>query len=45
MSIRDDFEQHRYHHARLVVQGAVGPFDSLLEASRVEMTAAITKAH
>ena len=38
MSIGDDFEQHRCDDARLLVQGAVGPFDRLFEASRVEMS-------
>ena len=38
MSIGDDLEPHRRDIARLVVQGAVGPFDRLFEASRREMS-------
>ena len=38
MSIGDGFDPHRRNQARLVVQGAVGPFDRLFEAPRVEMS-------
>ena len=38
MRQRGDFDPHRGNHARLVVQGAVGPFDRLFEASRGEMS-------
>jgi hypothetical protein len=38
MRQRDDFDPHRCDDARLVVQGAVGPFDRLFEASRDEMS-------
>src|SRR6516165_119426 len=38
MSIGGDFDPHLCDQARLVVQGAVGPFDRLLEASRGEMS-------
>ena len=37
MSIGDGFDPHRRNQARLVVQGAVGPFDRLFEASRAEV--------
>ena len=33
MGIGDDFDPHRCDHTRSVVQGAVGPFDRLFEAS------------
>ena len=38
MGIGGDFDPHRCDIARLVVQGAVGPFDCLFEASRGEMS-------
>jgi len=38
MGIGGDFDPHRCDTARLVVQGAVGPFDRLFEASRGEMS-------
>ena len=38
MRKRDDFDPHRCDRARLVVQGAVGPFDRLFEAPRGEMS-------
>ena len=38
MGIGGDFDPHRCDRARLVVQGAVGPFDRLFEASRDEMS-------
>src|SRR5262249_53891439 len=38
MRQRDDFVPHRWDPARLVVQGAVGPFDRLFESSRNEMS-------
>ena len=38
MSIGGDLDPHRSDRARLVVQGAVGPFDRLFEASRGEMS-------
>ena len=37
-AIGDDFDPHRCDDARLVVQGAVGPFDRLFEAPRGEMS-------
>ena len=39
MRERDDFHPHRCDRARLVVQGAVGPFDRLFEAPRGDMSA------
>ena len=38
MGIGGDFDPHRWDQARLVVQGAIGPFDRLFEASRGEMS-------
>ena len=38
MSIGDGFDPHRRNQARLVVQGAVGPFDRLFKTSRGEMS-------
>ena len=38
MRQRDDLDPHRSDHSRLVVQGPVGPFDRLFEASRGEMS-------
>src|SRR5205814_7191312 len=38
MGIGGDLNPHRWDRARLVVQGAVGPFDRLFEASRGEMS-------
>jgi len=38
MSIGGDLDPHRCDQARLVVQGAVGPFDRLFETSRREMS-------
>jgi len=38
MSIGDGFDPHRRNQARLVVQGAVGPFDRLFEAPRGEVS-------
>ena len=38
MGIGGDFDPHRRDIARLVVQGAVGPFDREFEASRGEMS-------
>ena len=38
MRERYDFDSHRRDMARLVVQGAVGPFDRLFEAPRGEMS-------
>ena len=38
MCQRGDFDPHRCDRARLVVQGAVGPFDRLFEASCGEMS-------
>ena len=37
IGIGGDFGPHRCDHARLLVQGTVGPFDRLFEASRGEM--------
>ena len=34
MRQRDDFGPHSHDRARLVMQGAVGPFDRLFEAPR-----------
>jgi hypothetical protein len=36
MRQRDDFHPHRYDRTRLVVQGAVGPFDRLFKVPRGE---------
>ena len=38
MRQRDDFGPHSRDRARLVMQGAVGPFDRLFEAPRDEMS-------
>ena len=38
MGIGDDFDPHRRDQARLVMQGAVGPFDRQFEALRDEMS-------
>jgi hypothetical protein len=38
MGIGGDLDPHRSDRARLVVQGAVGPFDRLFEAPRGEMS-------
>src|SRR6516165_1381155 len=43
MGIGGDFDPHRCDYARLVVQGAVGPFDRLFEAPRNEMSDRSTK--
>ncbi len=38
MRQRGDFDPHRRGQARLVVQGAIGPFGCLVKASRAEMS-------
>ena len=40
---RGDFEPQRRGKARLVVQGAIGPFGCLIEASRAEMSDSVRK--
>ena len=38
MRMGSDFDPHRCDHARLAVQGAIGPFDRLFKAPRGEMS-------